>query len=70
MVQRAVGLAEHAALDGDARFLETQMHRYDAVTAPSTARALSAYLVPDRRVVTIVVPDATAPVAGRLGAGQ
>jgi len=62
---RSRQLAQWAIRTGTADYWQTDMHRFET-DSPRVQRAAQQYLPLDKRVVELVAPSTTAPVAGRL----
>ncbi len=63
---RAAGLNWCRQLAGDPACTEKAVARYQAVTPAELQATALSVLAPERRVVAVIVPDASAPRAGRL----
>ncbi len=66
LTDRAERLNEYAQMIGDAGFFERDRKRIDAVTRDAVIAAARRWLPKDRRVVTLVTPNAKMPEAVRL----
>lgn len=66
MTSRANAFNSYAQGTGDPGYFTKDLARYDQATKEDLKRAAMTYLPPDKRIVTIVIPTAGAPRAGRL----
>jgi zinc protease len=64
--RRASQMAEDDAMTGDPNYIEKNVARYEAITAESLMQTARKFLDPTRRLVTVVTPVPSAPIAGRL----
>jgi predicted Zn-dependent peptidase len=64
--RRAALYASYAARRGDPRWLTADLGRYEGIASRDTSAAIARWLRTDRRVVTVVTPDASAPRCGVL----
>jgi predicted Zn-dependent peptidase len=67
--RRANLLNEYYRSTGDPSYIQNQLTRYLAVRPAAIEDAVVKYLPADRRIVTRVVPDPSAPVSGELRGG-
>jgi zinc protease len=66
ITSRANAFNAYAQVTGDPGFFAKDLARYENATVADLKNATNAYLPPDKRIVTIVLPTAGAPRAGRL----
>jgi zinc protease len=63
---RVAQMAEDEFLTGDPNYIGKNVARYEAITAESLMLTARKFLGPDRRLLTVVTPVSSAPVAGRV----
>ena len=64
--RRVAQMAEDAFITGDPNYIEKNVARYEAISPESLMQTARRLLDPARRLLTVVTPVPSAPVAGRL----